>query len=331
MTGIDFTVFKGSSSGKIVRATTHKEIGPDDVLVKVTHAGLCGTDAHYRTMDMALGHEGVGVVEQIGSNVTTFKVGERAGWGYQHDACLHCDLCYSGNEIHCPDRELYASHNLDQGAFATHGVWKANFLFHIPDSLDSAAAAPLMCAGGTVFNALLNRVKCTDRVGVVGIGGLGHLAIQYAAKMGCEVIVFSGSENKREEAKKLGATEFYSTKGAQSLSIGLPLQHLIVTTSAQPDWNLFLPLIEPLGTIYPMSVSFEDLKVPYMPFLANSIKFQAVVCPSRGIQNKTLRFAAVHNIKPVMQEFPLNEAGIEEALDRLDKGEVRYRAVLIAQ
>lgn len=138
----------------------------------------------------------------------------------------------------CPQRAMYGEADLDQGAFASYAVWKSAFLFHIPDSIPSVAAAPLMCAGSTVFNPLYTYVNPTDRVGVVGIGGLGHLAIQFASKMGCEVVAFSGSNSKEEEAKKLGATEFYATKGATKLEIGRRVNHLIITTATLPDWNL---------------------------------------------------------------------------------------------
>jgi len=139
----------------------------------------------------------------------------------------------------CPERAIYGFADHDQGAFASHAVWKAAFLFHIPDVISSSDAAPLMCAGATVFNVMyLHNIRPTDRVGVIGIGGLGHLAIQFAARMGCEVVVFSGTESKREEAKSLGATEFYVTKGASKLEVKKPIKHLIITTSQFPDWNL---------------------------------------------------------------------------------------------
>jgi len=333
MTGIDFIVFKGSSDGKIVQSKTHKEsIKSDEVLIKVTHAGLCGTDMHHRTSDIVLGHEGIGLVQQVGSQVTRFKVGDRAGWGYLHGSCGHCDECLNANEMFCPDRSIYAASNTDQGAFASHAVWKADFLYHIPDAISSSDAAPLMCAGATVFNAIyLYNIRPTDRVGVVGIGGLGHLAIQFAAKMGCEVVVFSGTESKREEAKSLGATEFYATKGASKLEVGRPIKHLLVTTSQLPDWNLFFPIMAPSATIYPMTVSGANLSVPQRPLVSRGLGIQGSLCPSRGVHVKMLRFAAIHGTKPITQEFPLTAEGIDEAMTKLDKGEIRYRAVLVAE
>lgn len=331
MSSIDFTVYKGSPSGKIVKGSTSKDLRPDEVLLRVTHAGLCGTDLHHRNQDMVLSHEGVGVVEKVGSEVANYKVGDRAGWGYLHDACLHCDQCLGGNEIFCTKRVMYGESDFDQGAFATHAVWKEAFLFHIPDGVSSAEAAPLMCAGATVFNALeLYGVRPTDRVGVVGIGGLGHLAIQFAAKMGCDVVVFSSTDSKRNEAVTLGAKEFYATRGARKLDIGRPVNYLIVTTSASPDWNLYLPIIAPMGTIFPLTVTDGNFSIPHMRLVGKGLRVQGSICPSRGLHVKMLRFAALHGIKPVIQTFPLTLEGIEEAIDKLEKGQIRYRGVLVA-
>ncbi|KAI6042531.1 NADP-dependent alcohol dehydrogenase [Pisolithus marmoratus] len=360
MTGIDFTVYKGSPSGKILMGSTYKDVRPDEVLLRITHAGLCGTDLHYKNQDMVLSHEGVGVVEKTGSKVAHFKVyvtiprvspvtkptflvyqrtdnwlgtrsGDRAGWGFLHDACLHCDQCFSGNEIFCPKRSIYGGANLDQGAFATHAVWKEAFLFHVPHGISSADAAPLMCAGATVFNALeMHGVRSTDRVGVVGIGGLGHLAIQFAAKMGCDVVVFSGTDSKRDEAMALGAKEFYATKGAKKLDIGRPVNYLMVTASASPDWNLYLPAIAPMGTIFPLTVTQGDFSIPHMSLASKGLRIQGGFCPSRALHVKMLRFAALHGIKPVIQKFPLTLEGVQEAIDKLEKGQIRYRGVLVA-
>ncbi|KAG2035203.1 chaperonin 10-like protein [Suillus americanus] len=334
MTGIDITVFKGSPSGDILESTTHKDgLKSDEVLLKITHAGLCGTDMHYKTFDMVLSHEGVGIVQEVGSEVTTFKVGDCAGWGYLHNSCGHCDECLSGNEIFCPERAMYGFADKDQGGFASHAVWKAGFLFHIPDGISSSDAAPLMCAGGTVFNAMhLHGMLPTDRVGIIGIGGLGHLAIQFAAKMGCQVVVFSGTRDKEEEAKRLGANEFYVTKDLEDKhEIGAPLKHLFVTTSKQPDWKFYLKFLAPRAKIHPLSMSTGNLTFPYMEFVVNGITLQGSICPSRGTHVKMLRFAALHNIRPIVEEFPLTKAGIEKAIEKLESGDVRYRAVLVAE
>jgi len=328
---LDYTVYKGHQSGRIVKSKGHKDnLAHDEVLVKITHTGLCGTDEHYKIFDMVLGHEGVGTVQQVGAEVTTFKVGDRAGWGYLHNCCMHCDQCLSGNEMLCPERAMYGEADLDQGGFASHAVWKAAFLFHIPDSIPSAAAAPLMCGGSTVFNILYTYVRSTDRVGIVGVGGLGHLAIQFASKMGCDVIVFSSTESKREEAMKLGATEFHAIKGVKKLDIGRLVNHLIITTSFLPDWNLLLPVLEPRGIVYPTTVSEKDLVLPYVPFLHRGIRVQGNLPCSRGTHVKMLRFAALHGIQPIIEEFPMSVKGIEDAMVRLNQGKMRYRAVIVA-
>ncbi|EIW83960.1 GroES-like protein [Coniophora puteana RWD-64-598 SS2] len=332
MPTLEFTVYKGSEGGKIIEGTSvANALAPNEVLIKITHAGLCGTDLHYRGQDMVLGHEGVGVVQQIGTQVTHFKVGDRAGWGYLHESCMNCENCLTGDEILCPERHMYGTHEHDRGAFASHAVWNESYLFHIPDEISSSDAAPMMCGGATVFNALEKYgVRDTDRVGVVGVGGLGHFAIQIAAKMGCEVVVFSSMESKKEEAIRLGATEFYPIKGAKELKIGKLLNQLLVTTSQQPDWDMYLSIMAPGSTIFPLTVSEGELKLPYEPILVNAIRVQGCICPSRAIHMKFLRFAAFHKIKPVTQEFPLTKKGIEEAMDRLDKGDIKYRAVLVA-
>lgn len=230
-----YTVYKGSESGKIVKGETTRELKGDAVLVKVTASGLCGTDEHYKKQDMALGHEGAGVVEDVGPGVTYLKKGDRVGWGYEHNSCGNCEYCLTGREQYCPDREMYGMHNLDQGSFASHGVWREAFLFRIPDEITDAEAAPLMCGGATVFNALTSaNVKPTDRVAIMGVGGLGHLAIQFASKMGCDVVVLSGTDSKKDEALKLGARDFIAMKGKDSIDVGRKIDVLVITTSVMP-------------------------------------------------------------------------------------------------
>lgn len=227
---------------------------------------------------------------------------------------------------------MYGSSDLDQGSFATHAVWKANYVFKIPDSIPREFAAPLQCGGATVFNVLNSfAVKPTHRIGVIGIGGLGHLAIQFAAKMGCSVTVFSSTDSKREEAMRLGATEFVATKGVKELKVSGLIDHLMVCTSFQPDWKQFLPIMAPSATIYPLTVSQDDFSIPYMPLLAGELRVQGSLVAARDVQNDMLAFAALHQIRPVIEKFPLTAAGIEEAMTKLDRGEMRYRAVLVAQ
>ncbi|KAJ5919295.1 hypothetical protein N7466_010238 [Penicillium verhagenii] len=329
---IEFTVFKGSKDG-IQQSTTRKDgLKRDEVLVRVTHSGVCGTDLHYQNADMALGHEGTGLVEATGPDAHILKKGDRVGWGYEQDCCGHCRQCQTGWETMCPERKMYAGANLDQGSFASHAVWREAFLFKIPDNLASEDAGPLMCGGSTVWNALhVAQVRPTARVGIVGVGGLGHLAIQFAAKMGCAVVVFSGTDSKKEEALKLGATEFHATKGLKELKLEKPLDNLIVTTSSQPDWKMYLGVMAPGGVISPLSVDAGDLKIPYMPLLLSGLRVQGGIVSSRQVHRDMLEFAALHKIKPVKMSFPLTLEGVKESLKTLEDGKMRYRGVLVAE
>ncbi|ORY59189.1 chaperonin 10-like protein [Pseudomassariella vexata] len=328
-----FTVFKGSKDG-VRKSTTTKpdELTGDQVLIKVTASGLCGTDLHYKTTDMALGHEGVGIVLSTGPACKYLQQGDRIGWGYEHDSCGHCGKCLKGSENYCVERAMYASADLDQGSFASHAIWREAFLFKTPDSLSDVDAAPLQCGGATVFNALrAYNTQSTETVGVMGVGGLGHLAIMFAAKMGCRVVVFSGSEGKREEAMRLGAHEFVAMKGKTELKVERKVDRLLVTTSAQPDWKLLLSVLAPEASIHPLSVDEGDFQFPYMGLVAQGLTVQGSAVAPRGIHKDMLEFAALHQIKPVVEKFPMSEEGIKEAMDKLERGDVRFRAVLVAE
>jgi len=170
----------------------------------------------------------------------------------------------------------------------------------------------------------------TEVVGVIGVGGLGHLAIQFAAKMGCHVVALSGTEAKKEEAIKLGAKEFIATKGAKELKVERPLNRLLVSTAAKPDWNLILPLMAPQSTIHPLSIDGGDFQIPYMPLVTKAISVQGSIVASRYVHKRMLEFAALHKIEPVVERFPMTEEGIEEGFKKLADGSIRYRGILIA-
>jgi len=330
------TIFTGSSSGAVVETSiTKPELVDDQLYIRITASGLCGTDIHALHRPHCLGHEGCGIVEAVGPAVKRFKVGDRAGFGYLRDSCGHCPECLSGNEIFCAERETYESarSTKNYGSFATHTLWREAYAFEIPKEISDEEAAPLMCGGATVFNALSKyNVSPTESVGIVGIGGLGHLAIQFAAKMGCEVTVFSGTNSKKDEAMKLGATHFVATKGANELDLGgLRLDRLLITTSSQPDWKLYLPIMAPEGTIFLMGVSNENLSLPYMPLIASGLRIQGSLVASRQHHRQMLEFAARHGIKPVLMKFPLSADGIKNGFEALENGSMRYRGVLIPQ
>lgn len=281
---------------------------------------------------MVLGHEGVGLVQDVGPDVKYLKKGDRVGWGYQTDACGHCLECLRADETFCRQRALYGSANLDQGSFATNAVWREAFLHPVPNDLPDEYAAPLQCGGATVFTALYD-VKPNETVGIMGVGGLGHLAIQFAAKMGCRVVVLSGSDSKKAQAMELGAHKFLAMKNLDTAQLQdvWPLSRLLVTASAQPAWDTILPLMAPKSKIYPLSVSPGNFVIPYMPLILQGIAVQGSLVATRAVHREMLDFAAVHGVKPLVEKFPMTEEGIKEAIDKLEKGEVHYRAILIPQ
>ncbi|KAJ7465111.1 hypothetical protein FB451DRAFT_1488293 [Mycena latifolia] len=297
---IEFTVFKGSAN------EDHATPTGNQVLVKITHSGICGTDEHYK-WSWAM---------RIGEDVKGFNVRDIVGWGYTHKTCGTCQDQY------CTDAEWYGTHKFHQGSFGSHAIWDTSFLFKIAGSLAPEHAAPLMC--GAVIESY--NIRPTDRVGVVGIAGLGHLAIQFLAKMGTSVVVFSSTESKREEALRLGATEFYATKGVEKFEMG-KLDHLL--TSFVPNWSPYLSVMKAKGTVYPLTVSFGDLVMPYLPILLGGITIQGSAVAAHSVHKRMLEFAAQHHIEPIIERFPLTKSGMEEGMARLREGKMRYRAVLV--
>ena len=234
-----YTVFKGSRRGSIVEAVNRsRPLQEKEVRVKITSAGLCSFDTHFQGVDIVLGHEGVGVVQETGPHVTHLEVGHRVGWGYHHSSCNRCDYCLRGNSVSCPERELYGFHDQEQGAFATSAVWSESTLIPLPAVIEDKHAAPLMCAGATVFSALKSLAKTISpgsTIGVLGLGGLGHLAVKFASKMGFRVVVISTSAKKRVYAQVFGAHQFYDLETALDVDRQSPLalEALLVTTGGQ--------------------------------------------------------------------------------------------------
>lgn len=236
--GKEYTIYRGSNGDIIPVTVKIPTLGPHDILVRITHSGVCHTDVGFchALAGLALGHEGVGVVEEVGASVTDVSVGERVGGGFLKLACGQCKYCKSGREIMCYDRVIFGHDDLDNGTFSQYYIAKESFIYKIPDNLSSEDAAPLQCAGATVYRALKNTVTPGKRVGIYGIGGLGHLAIQYAAKMGAETVVFSSSADKEEEARSFGASEFHLTDNMVETT-SAPIDVLILTGTYFPDWD----------------------------------------------------------------------------------------------
>ncbi|KAH7123625.1 chaperonin 10-like protein [Dendryphion nanum] len=326
----EYTVFRGVD-GAVKQATTPLlALGPKEILVKITHSGLCATDLAYLPYGLALGHEGVGIVEAIGSEVTQFKVGERAGGGYHRNSCGHCKYCLSGQDIWCYERSVFGEGDYNNGTLSKYFIGIETYLHKIPEGLASEHAAPLQCAGATTYNALVSVVKPGDRVGIIGIGGLGHLAIQFARKLGTEVVVFSTSRDKEEEARKLGASEFYLLDETEKVT--KPVDTLVVAGSRYPDWKKFLVknVVARAGNIVPLAAPNGDISLPAFQLFFDGYNVRSSLVASRAKHDEMLRFAAAQGVTPLIEEFELSESGITEAIGKLRGNKMRYRGVLVA-
>ncbi|KAJ7079499.1 hypothetical protein C8R43DRAFT_1115632 [Mycena crocata] len=249
-----------------------------------------------------MSHEGVGTVQQVGDEVKGLNVGDVVGWGYTHKTCGACEQCIAGQDNYCMTSVMYGSHTTDQRSFGSHAVWDSSFLFKIPAGIAPEDAAPLISRG------------------IAGVGGLvTSIAIQFLAKM----------EEKRDEALSLGASEFYATNGVTDLSIVNPLDHLLVTTSFIPDWKLFLEVMKPLGRVYLLTFSDDDLVIPAMRLLSYGLCIQGSALACRSTVRKMLYIAALQKIKPVIERFPMTNSRVEESMAKLREGCMRYRGVLI--
>lgn len=239
----DLQVLHGTQTGDIAESTLSVSLGHGQVYIEITHSGLCGTDLSQLTRGTVLGHEGIGVVQAIGPGVSNVQEGDRVGFGFTQTICGACDSCLTGADQYCVNRSDYSRKlgNMYLGSFASGVVWNANTVFKIPEGYASENAAPMLCAGATIFTVLNDYdVRPTDRVGVLGFGGLGHLAIKLASGMGCHVVVLSRSEDKRAEAMSYGANEYYVYDPAKGKPEGWDergLKHLMLTARPPEQFN----------------------------------------------------------------------------------------------
>ncbi|GKZ23596.1 hypothetical protein AbraIFM66951_009869 [Aspergillus brasiliensis] len=234
-----------------------------------------------------------------------------------------------GYDNQCREKRAYGQHDLDVGSFSHGTVWDADAVYHIPEGYDPAYAAPLLCAGASVWACLTNNgIRPSDRVGVMGVGGLGHLAIKLGAALGYNVVALSGSESKREEALGFGASEFHRFPNSHQSTSIKPVKHLLLCGSSNVDYASLLDLVDTNGTIYHISVTLEPTPIPLVPFGQKGIRIQGCFITSRRNLQELLEFAARLDIKPTIMTFPLTKNGLEEAIEKLRAGNIRYRAVL---
>ncbi|KAE8379557.1 chaperonin 10-like protein [Aspergillus bertholletiae] len=329
---ITFDVFRGSPEGKIVADKTTRTLEYNEVYIETTHSGLCGTDEHYLKSGQVLGHEGIGIIKALGPGVAAVKVGDRVGFGYTHSICTSCDNCETGWDQFCRNQKQYGFHDFDNGTFSYGAVWDVNCVYPIPEEVSSVDAAPLMCAGATVWTVLTEfGIRSTDRVAIMGIGGLGHIAIKLAVALGCEVVVLSSSESKRAEAMEYGASEYHVFRSDEPIKDFKPVKHLLLCGSGSVSYPSLMPLMDTNGSIYPLTVAFEPAPVPMLDVLFKGVRIQGSLVASRKGIRTLLEFVARHKIVPTIMTFPLTAEGIEEAMQTLRDGKMRYRGVLVKE
>ncbi|KAJ1844539.1 hypothetical protein LPJ73_005143 [Coemansia sp. RSA 2703] len=321
-----------------------RPLGENDIEIKIDYSGVCSTDLHVIRGDWGkdlfptiVGHEIVGRVVTKGENVTEFHEGEIVGVGPQVSACRDstCHECSRSLDQHCSQKvftynDVYGDGNQAQGGYAEAIRVDSRYVFKIPSNLDPAYVAPLMCAGSTVYAPMLHAgVKKGDRVGVVGIGGLGHLAIKYAKAIGAEVVAFSHSPKKRDETLELGASEFVNTANADEVqAIRGTLQYLFVTSNVDPrKYKDFVTWMDFKGQIILLALAQGELEVSPILLAQKKVSITGSLIASREDQKAMLEFSAAHNILPVIETLPIDK--VNDAIQRVENGKAHFRIVLV--
>ncbi|EGV64859.1 cinnamyl alcohol dehydrogenase [Yamadazyma tenuis] len=319
-----------------------RTVGDYDVVIKVDHCGICGTDVHTATggwggpiLPVIPGHEIIGSVTKIGDKVTLFKVGDRVGVGAQVDACWSCKACDMGEETYCKDViDTYNSTKNGEviyGGYSNYVSANEQFAFGVPKQLDKAEAAPLFCAGITVFAPLKRAItKPGMKVGIVGIGGLGHMAIQFAAALGAEVYAMSRGDSKKEDSLKMGAKHYIDTT-KENWAAPYKMEFDFILSCANSNKGFTGDYFSCL-TVYGNYVSAGLPETPFelkaQHFIGNGASFGSSHLGNRKEMLEMLELAAKNNILPWTEVLPISEENVKLGLTKTYKGDVRYRVAL---
>lgn len=317
-----------------VRKYNFPLLKPSEVRVAISHCGVCRSDLHFMQNSwgdakypMVPGHEIVGVVTDIGSEVASIKIGQRVGISWQTGACGVCVWCQAHREEFCTKLQgIGISHF---GGFASHIDVAADYVYEIPEILNSSEAAPLFCAGATAFNA----IKATDvssgmRVAVLGVGGIGHLCVQFAKAYGAEVIALVNDLTRAAEIKAMGASDVYLSNDFQAYQVLKESCDVIISTlDSHIDYAPFLDMLKPLGSLCFIGIPPENLSFSIFQMVIGQKKILAVPLGGRRHIREMLQFAALHQIKPHIEVMPMSS--INEALKLMDEGRAHYRFVMV--
>jgi uncharacterized zinc-type alcohol dehydrogenase-like protein len=318
-----------------------REPGPTDVVIAIAYCGICHSDLHFvhndlknSTYPLVPGHEIVGTVQQVGSAVTSFKPGDTVGVGCMVNACLTCAACKRGEEQYCENGFVgtYGADDRDgtrtQGGYSTVVTVDENFVLRIPEGMPLDRTAPLLCAGITTYSPLRTwGAGPGKKVAVIGLGGLGHMAVKLAAAMGADVTVISTSDRKKADAMAMGAKDFLISKDEAAMTAARGRFDLIINTvSATHDVNRHLGLLDTDGTMVLLGLTTEPMPVSAIPLILGRRRLAGSVIGGIAETQEMLDFCAQHGITSDIELIPADR--INEAYARVEKSDVRYRFVI---
>ncbi len=310
-----------------------RELEDHEVEISVSHCGLCHSDLSMINNDwgasqypLVPGHEVVGKISKVGASVSSRRLGETVGLGWHSDFCSTCNSCETGdhNLCHSAQPTIIGRH----GGFAEKIQASAAAVVALPSGMDPANAGPLFCGGITVFNPIVQfDVKPSDRVAVIGIGGLGHLAIQFLNAWGCEVTAFSSSKSKAQEAQSLGAHHVLNSTNIEGLNRARnTFDFILCTVNVNLDWKSYLNTLSPRGRLHFVGAITDPLAISAAQLMGKQLQISSSPVGSPTTIKQMLDFAVRHNIEPKVEVFPFHKAN--EAVEKLKAGDMRYRAVL---
>ena len=327
------------------KATTidRRDVGPKDVLIEIKYAGICHSDIHTARQEwgeieypFVPGHEIAGIVTEVGADVTKHAVGDRVGVGCMVNSCGTCKNCQQGLEQYCLKGSTGTYNSLDeygngertQGGYSTHIVVTEDFVLKIPEGLELDEAAPLLCAGITTYSPLHHwNVGPGKRVAIVGLGGLGHMAVKLAHAMGAEVTVLSRTLDKKDEGLQLGANEYYATSDPETFnSLAGSFDLIINTVSAVVDLNDFLALLAVDGTMVNVGAPAEPLAVNVFSLIGGRKSFAGSMIGGIAETQEMLNFCAEHGLGAEIEVIKADD--IDNAWERVLASDVRYRFVI---
>jgi uncharacterized zinc-type alcohol dehydrogenase-like protein len=319
-----------------------REPGPHDVVIDVLFCGICHSDIHQARDEwggaifpMVPGHEIVGRVASAGAQVTRFKAGDLVGVGCMVDSCRECEPCKADLEQFCQKAcaWTYNGTEMDRktptyGGYSTRVVVDERFTLKVPENLDPAGAAPLLCAGITTYSPLRQwGCKAGDKVGVVGLGGLGHMAVKLASSMGAEVTMLSTSRAKEADAKRLGARDFALTSEKETFARLAGRFDLIINTISAPhDYNSYMGMVRPMGAMVLLGVPPEPAPVHAMSLIFGNKRLAGSLIGGIAQTQEMLDYCGKHNIVSDVEIIPVQK--INEAYERMLRADVRYRFVI---